>query len=399
MTLSVGEQVRWWTIGFVALIAFLWVFSGVMLPFLAGAALAYFLDPLADRLEARGLSRIAATVIISLIMSGAFAAALVVVAPAIFVQLRELISLLPTYAQAIRDFLLQRYPALLEDGSAIDVALDALRDNVRTWSTTILAKAWSSGMAVVDFIMLAVITPVVAFYLLLDWDRLVARVDSWIPRDHLPVMRMLGLRINNVLSGFVRGQLSVCAILGAFYAAALMAVGLDFGLVVGLFAGLLSFIPFVGALIGGVVSIGLATAQFWGEWQWIGAVAAVFAVGQAIEGNILTPKLVGGSVGLHPVALMFALSAFGALLGFTGLLIAVPVAACIGVLGRFAIEQYQSGRLYRGYSSPADDVDAATIPSADLPDANLPDANLPDADLPDVDLPDADLPGPRRMGE
>lgn len=382
MTLSVGEQVRWWTIGFAVLIGFLWVFSGVMLPFLAGAALAYFLDPLADRLERRGMSRITATAIISLFMFSAAAAAVVVVAPAIFVQLRELVSLLPTYAQAIRDFLLQRHPALLEDGSAIDVALDALRDNVRTWSTTILEKAWSSGMAVVDFITLAVITPVVAFYLLLDWDRLVARVDSWIPRDHLPVVRMLAGRINNVLSGFVRGQLSVCAILGVFYAVALMAVGLDFGLVVGLFAGLLSFIPFVGALMGGVASIGLATAQFWGEWQWIGAVAAVFAVGQVVEGNILTPKLVGGSVGLHPVALMFALSAFGALLGFTGLLIAVPAAACIGVLGRFAIEQYQNGRLYRGYSSPADDVDAP-----------------PDADVAGADGADADLPGPRRMGE
>jgi predicted PurR-regulated permease PerM len=374
MTLSVGEQVRWWTIGFAALIAFLWVFSGVMLPFLAGAALAYFLDPLADRLEARGLSRTLSTIIICLIMFGAMGAAIVMVVPAMFVQMRDLISLLPTYAQAIRDFLVQNHPGLLEDGSALDVALDALRDNVKTWSSTILEKAWSSGMAVVDFITLAVITPVVAFYLLLDWDRLVARVDDWIPRDHLPVMRLLATRINRVLSGFVRGQLSVCAILGAFYAVALMAVGLDFGLVVGLFAGLLSFIPFVGALIGGVVSIGLATAQFWGEWQWIGAVAAVFAVGQVVEGNVLTPKLVGGSVGLHPVALMFALSAFGALLGFTGLLIAVPVAACIGVLGRFALEQYTNGRLYRGFSSPGDDLGTATDH-------------------------DADEPGPRRMGE
>lgn len=374
MTLSVGEQVRWWTIGFAALIAFLWVFSGVMLPFLAGAALAYFLDPLADRLEARGLSRTLSTIIICLIMFGAMGAAIVMVVPAMFVQMRDLISLLPTYAQAIRDFLVQNHPGLLEDGSALDVALDALRDNVKTWSSTILEKAWSSGMAVVDFITLAVITPVVAFYLLLDWDRLVARVDDWIPRDHLPVMRLLATRINRVLSGFVRGQLSVCAILGAFYAVALMAVGLDFGLVVGLFAGLLSFIPFVGALIGGVVSIGLATAQFWGEWQWIGAVAAVFAVGQVVEGNVLTPKLVGGSVGLHPVALMFALSAFGALLGFTGLLIAVPVAACIGVLGRFALEQYTNGRLYRGFSSPSDDLSADTHH-------------------------DADEPGPRRMGE
>jgi predicted PurR-regulated permease PerM len=367
MTLSVGEQVRWWTIGAAALIAFMWVFSGVLLPFLAGAALAYFLDPLADKLQARGLSRTAATVLISVVVAGGFTVILLLVVPAVYVQLRDLIGALPSYATAARDFLLTRYPTMLEHGTAFDTALGALRENTRTWSTTLLEKAWSSGLAVFDFITLLVITPVVAFYLLLDWDRMVARVDAWAPRDHLPVIRELGRRINAVLSGFVRGQLSVCAILGVFYAVSLMAIGLNFGLVAGMIAGLLSFIPFVGSVIGGVLSIGLAVAQFWGEWEWIAAVAAVFLVGQAIEGNVLTPKLVGGSVGLHPVALMFALSAFGFVLGFTGLLIAVPAAACIGVLGRFAIDEYMNGRLYRGYSSAKDDVDEAETGGGDLP--------------------------------
>lgn len=370
MTMSVGEQVRWWTIGAGVFILFLWMFSDVLAPFLAGAAIAYFLDPLADRLEARGFSRVMATAVISIFAGGAFFVAMLLILPEVFLQARNLVEALPGYAQAARDFILERHPHLLEEGSAIDTAVDALKQNISTWSTRLLEQAWSSGLAIIDFMSLLVITPVVAFYLLLDWDHLTARIDAWAPRDHLPVVRKLAAEIDGVLSGFVRGQLSVCAILGTFYAVGLMAVGLDFGLIVGLFAGLLSFIPFVGALMGGAVSIGLAVAQFWGEWGMIAAVAVIFAIGQVAEGNYLTPKLVGGSVGLHPVALMFALSAFGALLGFTGLLIAVPLAACIGVIGRFALSQYMSGRLYRGYSSPEDDVSGAPDKDGDgKPDA------------------------------
>jgi predicted PurR-regulated permease PerM len=367
MTLSVGEQVRWWTVGLAVLVVFMWAFSGVMLPFLAGAALAYLLDPLADKLVARGLSRVVATVIIALGVLTTLTVALVLVVPALFMQLRDLIVAAPGFAQSAHDFLETRYPSLLNQGAAFDSALGALRDSARSWSAAILQKAWSSGIALVDFLTLIIITPVVAFYLLLDWDRMVKRIDDWTPRDHVPVIRLLAGRIDGVLSGFVRGQLSVCGILGAFYAVSLMLIGLEFGLVAGLIAGLLSFIPFVGSVIGGLLSIGLAFGQFWGEWQWIAAVAGVFFIGQMVEGNFLTPRMVGGSVGLHPVALMFALSAFGYLLGFTGLLIAVPVAACIGVLGRFAIEQYMGGRLYRGYSSEADDSDAAAPRAAPQP--------------------------------
>jgi predicted PurR-regulated permease PerM len=195
-----------------------------------------------------------------------------------------------------------------------------------------------------------VLAPVVAFYLLLDWDRMIASIDGLLPREHAGDIRRVAGEIDRVLAGFVRGQLSVCAILGGFYAVALVVIGLPFGLLIGLFAGLVSFIPFVGSILGGALSIGVALFHFWGDWGWIGAVAAVFVIGQAAEGNFLTPRLVGSSVGLHPVWLMFALSAFGSLLGFTGLLVAVPAAAAIGVIGRFALELYRAGRLYR---SPA----------------------------------------------
>ena len=157
------------------------------------------------------------------------------------------------------------------------------------------------------------------------------------------------------MAGFVRGQGTVCAILGIYYAVALMAVGLQFGLIVGVVAGALTFIPYVGAIVGGALAIGLALFQFWGDWLWIGIVYAIFQSGQFVEGNFLTPKLVGSSVGLHPVTLILALSVFGALFGFVGLLVAVPVAAALGVIVRFLVAKYKEGRLYRGVEALSDD--------------------------------------------
>jgi predicted PurR-regulated permease PerM len=200
----------------------------------------------------------------------------------------------------------------------------------------------------------------------MDWDRMVAQVDSWLPRDHADTIRQLATDIDKVLAGFVRGQVSVCLILGTFYSVALMAAGLQFGLAVGAIAGAITFIPYVGSLVGGALAIGLALFQFWGDWWSIGLIAAIFAIGQFIEGNILTPKLVGGSVGLHPVWLLFALSAFGSVFGFVGMLVAVPVAASIGVLARFGVEQYRESLLYRGLSGPQSARVAKSQVAADI---------------------------------
>jgi predicted PurR-regulated permease PerM len=183
---------------------------------------------------------------------------------------------------------------------------------------------------------------------------MVERIDDLLPRHHRDTLRELAKRVDRVLAGFVRGQLTVCLILGVFYAAGLIIVQLPFGLLVGMFAGLISFIPFVGSILGGALSIGIALFHFWDSPEWIVAVFVIFAIGQVVEGNFLSPKLVGGSVGLHPVWLMFSLSAFGGLFGFTGLLIAVPTAAVIGVFLRFSIEQYKTGRLYNGVDQPED---------------------------------------------
>ena len=180
---------------------------------------------------------------------------------------------------------------------------------------------------------------------------MVAKLDSYLPLDHADTIRELIAETDRVLAGFVRGQLTVCAVLGSFYGIALMAVGLEFGLVVGFLAGALSFIPFVGSIGGGLLSIGLAVFQFWNEPIMIGVVAFVFVFGQLVEQNYLTPKLVGSSVGLHPVWLLLALSAFASLYGFVGMLIAVPAAAVIGVFFGFGLKQYKAGRLYQGQAS------------------------------------------------
>jgi len=184
--------------------------------------------------------------------------------------------------------------------------------------------------------------------MLLDWDRMVAKVDRWTPRDYVASVRQIAREIDQAVAGFIRGQGSLCLILGIFYAVGLSLVGLNFGLLIGLFAGMISFIPYVGSLVGLVLAVGVAIEQFWPDYIWVGVVLAVFFTGQFIEGNILQPKLVGQSVGLHPVWLMFALFAFGALFGFVGLLVAVPAAAAIAVLVRFAISRYLASPLYTG---------------------------------------------------
>ncbi len=348
MSLSVGQQVRYWGAGLAVLLVFLWYVGDTLAPFLIGAAIAYLLDPLADRLEAWGLSRTLATVTISIVVVIASLLVVVLVVPVLFEQGKALIESLPKLVPNILDFLTKRFPGLLDENSLISQNLAALEQTVRANSGQVIGKVLSSSLAVVNFMTILIVAPVVAFYLLLDWDRMVAVIDSWLPREHAPVIRRLGREIDRVLAGFVRGQMTVGLILGIFYAVALGLVGLQFGVVVGLVAGLLTFIPYVGSTFGGVTSVGLAVFQFWDDPVWIAVVAAIFAIGQVLEGNFLTPKLVGGSVGLHPVWLMFALFAFGSALGFAGMLIAVPAAASIGVLGRFAIANYKQSKLYLG---------------------------------------------------
>jgi predicted PurR-regulated permease PerM len=348
MALPVGMQARYWGIAGAVFLVVLWFLGDVILPFVLGGAIAYCLDPIADRLERLGLSRALATTLITLGAIIVFVVMALAVVPRLIEQAIALVDVVPTMATEFYSFLLERFPTLMDEDSTMRRTLLRLAETISDKGGAVLNGLVTSVFGVLNVLLLLFIVPVVAFYLLLDWDRMIARIDLMLPRDHAPVIRDLAHQIDRTLASFIRGQGTVMLILGTFYAVGLMLTGLNFGLIVGALAGLVSFIPYVGAIVGGGLALGLAFFQFWGDWWMIGIVAAIFFAGQTLEGNVLTPKLVGSSVGLHPVWLLFALSVFGTLFGFVGMLVAVPVAAALGVLARFGVEQYKSGLLYRG---------------------------------------------------
>ena len=352
MPQPIDIQGRTWAI--VALLFFvaLWFLGSVMLPFLVGGALAYFLDPVADRLERVGLSRIAATSVITLAAFLLVVLLVLAVIPVLVQQLTALINAAPAISSKLETFLITRFPDLTDSTSVMRTTLAEIAQAVQARGGALAQGLIASVFSVVSWLLFIVVVPVVAFYLLMDWDHIVARIDELLPLDHAPVIRQIARDIDTALAGFVRGQVTVCITLAVYYASALMLAGLQFGLIIGAIAGAITVVPFVGAMVGGALAIGLAFYQFWGNWLAIGTVAAIFAFGQFMEGNVLTPRLVGKSIGVHPVWLIFALSIFGAIFGFVGLLIAVPLSATIGVLARFGIARYRESRLYLGHSGP-----------------------------------------------
>jgi len=350
------RQVFFWLATAVLLALFLYIFSGILLPFVAGMVLAYFLDPVADWLQRLGLSRLMATVVILIAFIVIVVLAFVILVPVLATQMADFARKLPEYLTRLQSLITSFDPKWLEQRFGVNAAglrdgLNSLLTSGFSLLTTVFTSIWSSGVALVSVVSLFVVTPVVAFYMLLDWDRMVAEVDSWVPRDHVETVRALARDINTATAGFVRGQGTLCLVLGAMYATGLTLTGLNFAILIGFFAGVISFIPYVGSLTGLVLAVGVAFVQFWPDWTMVVAVACVFFVGQFIEGNILQPRLVGKSVGLHPVWLMFSLFAFGALFGFVGLLIAVPASAAIAVLVRFAIGRYLESPLYKGHAA------------------------------------------------
>jgi predicted PurR-regulated permease PerM len=355
--MTLQRQAGIWFFALLALITVLWLLQEILLPFIAGFVLAYFLDPVADRLEKLGLPRLAATLVILLVALAVVIVAVLLIVPVLGDQFVRLANDLPGLVQALVARLNEITPQSVKDmlARASGQGPDGLGDVVSKasgWAATVLQSVWSGGMALVNLLSLLIITPIVAFYLLLDWDDIVAKIDGWLPRDHLDEVRGIARDIDSAMAGFIRGQGTVCLLLGLFYAIGLSLAGLQFGLAIGMGAGLLSFIPYVGALVGGVLAIGVGLVQFWPDITMILVIVAIFVAGQFIEGNFLSPKLVGGSIGLHPVWLMFALFAFGYLFGFVGLLLAVPMAAAVGVFVRYGLSKYLKSRLYKGVPEP-----------------------------------------------
>ncbi len=348
------RQAFFWMGSLLAFGFLLWLFSSILLPFAVGMTLAYFLDQVADRLERFGLSRLLATLAILITFIIVFVAFIMLVVPILATQIVDFSSNVPSYIARLQSLATEQNLAWLHDKLGIDAAslqknIGMILGSATTIGTTVLTSLWTSAGTVINVASLFVITPVVAFYTLLDWDNMIAKVDSWVPRDQVQTVRTIGNDVNTAIAGFIRGQGLVCIILGTIYATGLIMTGLNFGLLIGMAAGLMSFIPYVGAIIGLSLALIVALVQFWPDWVMLAAVSAVFVVGQFFEGNILSPKLVGESIGLHPVWLMFSLFAFGSLFGFVGLLVAVPASAAIGVLVRFAIARYMASPLYHGH--------------------------------------------------
>ena len=335
----------------VALWLALSLFEAVLLPFVVAGGIAYFLDPLASRLVRAGVRRsIAAGVLIIGLVAATLLFALLLY-PLIVAQFGILLSRLPIYVELVRG-VAEQAMANLQERLGPEYVDQKLRDLVGGQAGAMLAfvsaalrQVIGSGFAIFNVLTLVVVTPVVAFYLLRDWTGVVTRIDGWLPHRYAGVLRAQAREVDRILSAWLRGQAMCCVILALFYAVTLSAVGLDLGLIVGLSAGLLSFIPYVGTITGGVSAIGLAIAQF-PTWGGVFMVAGVFVLGQLLEGYVIYPRFLGDRVELHAVWVIFALFAGGAAFGFLGVLLAVPAAATIGVLCRFWLRRYLQSPLY-----------------------------------------------------
>jgi predicted PurR-regulated permease PerM len=358
-------RIEWQIVLWVAALAFigllLWLFNGVIMPFAAAFVIAYLMDPLADYLQRHGMNRLAATLFILLAIVFVLALILVLVVPVLAHQSVAFIQALPGLLNKLQSLIsgvvgklnAQYAEPILRKLGYHSVSVPDMRASVGDiagqaagWFVGVLNSLVAHGAALISLMSLVIVTPVVAFYMLLDYHRMIAAVDDLIPPRYRGIVHQLAHQIDRTMSGFLRGQSLVCLFLGLWYGLLLSLVGLNFGLLIGITAGFLSFIPYVGSMTALVAAAIISIVQGWPHWTLFAEAMGVVVVGQFLEGNVIPPKLVGDNVGLHPVWLMFALLAFGTLFGFTGLIIAVPVAAATGVIMRFAVQKYRESHLF-----------------------------------------------------
>jgi predicted PurR-regulated permease PerM len=362
--MQIERQIVFWIAALVVFAGLLWLLSPILLPFVLGLVIAYALDPLARRLKKRGINRAFAAFIIL----GGFLLLIVILSllilPRLWSQAHDVIEHPEVYEQGLQDIgnkLAPYYVRLMrllgadstngDISQAINQAVQYFRNYLGSFfDSAFFASLLQKGRSLISIFSLLIITPVVAFYLICDWDRMLEALDGLVPLSQRDTLRSLCREVDTTISAYVRGQSGVCLILGSYYAVVLTLMNLKFGLLIGLVAGLLSFIPYVGSLVALVASLGMAMVQTDPTMSWtrVVFVGVLVLVGQFAEGYVLSPKLVGHSVGLNPVWLMFALFAFGYLFGFVGLLLAVPLAAAAGVLARFAVRRYRGSLFYTG---------------------------------------------------
>lgn len=349
--MKLKNQAIFWAATTILVAAFVWLFSPILLPFVAGITIAYLLNPLLIRLGKFKLSRTLATILILT----AFLAVVVTLAflllPPLYKELVELAERAPDYI----DLLWKRFEPYMEmveqtvDEQDLNQSISsALKDNVSSAlsaGSNLFESLLNGGRALAGFLTFVVVTPLVAFFMMIEWSAITAWIDDVLPRHSHDTVTTLLSRIDKKIAGFIRGQLLVSLSLGIIYAVSLSIAGLEYGFIIGLAAGALSIIPLFGSTVGLLISVVVAWLQS-GEILFVAIIAGIFFFGQFLEGNFIAPKLIGQSVGLHPLWILFALMSGGALLGLVGMLIAVPVAATAGVLFSFAIDQYRDSEYY-----------------------------------------------------
>jgi predicted PurR-regulated permease PerM len=352
--MTLRNQVLIWVAFFLAAILVLWVFRSILLPFVLGLAIAYLLNPIVNLLQRIGLGRSFASMIVVVLVVALFFGLFLALVPLVTQQILGLVERLPAYITNLQELVQGLAPQFNEwlgpeRAAQFEGSLTELITRGVELVGGLTGQLAQSGLTVLNTIAVLFITPVVAFYLLVDWERMVAKVDDLLPRPHRGEITGVLNEIDKAMSGVIRGQGSVILVLCVYYATSLSMVGLNFGLTIGLIGGLLSFVPYVGFLVGFALSMTVALVQFWpADWLLALIVLLIYVVGQFLEANILYPKLVGQSININPVWLMFALFAFALLFGFVGLLLAVPLSAITGVLTRYALSKYRGSSLYRG---------------------------------------------------
>jgi predicted PurR-regulated permease PerM len=360
--MRVERQVLFWLSAALVLVLLVALLRGIILPFVAGIVIAYFLNPAADRLAQWGMPRGLASTLIVVAFVCLIAAALIFLVPLLVTQAQQFAVALPDELTRLRGLVdtwaREQFGTHYTDFEAgIDRSSQALAENMTSMAGFIAGSLWSQGRALFDFFALLLVTPLVVFYVLIDWHPMLAKIDSWLPRAHAPTIRRLAGEVNDAVSAFIRGQGTVCLILAIYYAAALAGMGLRYGLLVGLVTGLMSFVPFVGWALGLITATTIAVVQFWPDAVPIFTVVAIFGIAQVLDAGFLSPNIVGSKIGLHPVWLIFSLFVFSYLFGFVGVLVAVPIAAAIGVLVRFALRIYLASPVYSGIV-PAAELEA-----------------------------------------
>ena len=360
----------WWIAGLFLLCWFIFAVRGILLPFVVGLAIAYLLDPVADYLERWRVPRWLATTLVLVLFFGLAAALLFAMTPILRDQINGFARALPGYVDQLRPFVMQLIDQAGGQARAQEL-VERSGSQIAQWGAQQVGVLLASGLALFNLLTLVLISPVVAFYLLRDWDKLIARVDSWLPRHYEPTIRMLLGQADGALSGFVRGQFLVCLCLAALYAIGWSLLGLNYSLILGLIAGMLAFVPFAGPFFGAGLAVLVAIGQFGGDYMQIGLVYGVFIVVQVIEGSVLTPNLIGERVGLHPAWVLFAVFAGGEMMGVVGIFLAVPVAAVVAVVARWAVDRYLDSPLY-GTSVPPPEPPLSPPSSPSQPPVDTP---------------------------